>query len=91
MNSFQELLWRSQAAAKVAKVDFEVVTERVIAEFNIFQLQKVVDFRDLLLGFVEKQVTHTQHTQHRYTHTVHTMPTPPHSHTHTAHHAHTSS
>ena len=67
MNSFQELLWRSQAAAKVAKVDFEVVTERVIAEFNIFQLQKVVDFRDLLLGFVEKQVTHTQH---RYTHSA---------------------
>jgi hypothetical protein len=84
----QELLWKSQAAAKVAKIDFEVVTERVIAEFNVFQLQKVIDFRDILLGYAEKQVGRTQHTHTHRAHTpcthtpcTHTM----HTHTHTVH------
>lgn len=71
-------MWKSQAAAKIAKVDFEVVTERVIAEYGIFQLQKVIDFRDILLSFAEKQVTHTTpctvHTGHA--HTSRTLTTP---------------
>jgi hypothetical protein len=100
--SLQELLWKSQAAAKVAKIDFEVVTERVIAEFNVFQLQKVIDFRDILLGYAEKQVAHTQHTHtmHACIHTIHIMRNHTHihrAHTHTytytpcthTHHAHT--
>ena len=42
--------------AKEAKIVFEVVTQRVIAEFSLFEEQKIIDLRDVLLTFVNKQV-----------------------------------
>ena len=42
--------------AKEAKDVFEIVTQRVIAEFNLFEEQKIIDLRDVLLTFVNKQV-----------------------------------
>ena len=47
---------RAQAMAKEAKDVFEIVTQRVIAEFNLFEEQKIIDLRDVLLTFVNKQV-----------------------------------
>ena len=42
--------------ANEAKIVFEVVTQRVIAEFSLFEEQKIIDLRDVLLTFVNKQV-----------------------------------
>jgi hypothetical protein len=42
--------------AKEAKLEYEGVTQRVIAEFEVFKCQKMVDMRDIMLNFVNMQV-----------------------------------
>ena len=49
-------MYKAQAVAKEAKVEFEVVTQRVILEFGDFKAQKMVDMRDIMLNFVNMQV-----------------------------------
>lgn len=43
--------------AKETKTEYELVTRRVITEFEQFKSQKVVDMRDIMLNFVRMQVS----------------------------------
>lgn len=52
----QALVYKAQAVAKEAKLEYEGVTQRVISEFEVFKCQKMVDMRDILLNFVNMQV-----------------------------------
>ena len=49
-------MYRAQAQAKEAKIEYEVVTRRVISEFESFKGQKIVDMRDIMMSFVNLQV-----------------------------------
>ena len=52
----QALVYKAQAVAKETKLEYELVTRRVIAEFEQFKSQKVIDMRDIMLNFVRMQV-----------------------------------
>ena len=56
MYYFQALVYRAQAVAKEAKTEYEVVTRRVVSEFECFREQKVVDMRDIMRSFVNLEV-----------------------------------
>ena len=58
-------MYRAQAAAKEAKTEYEVVTRRVVSEFEMFRSQKVVDMRDIMLAFVNIQVRHWEREKER--------------------------
>ena len=61
-------MYRAQAVAKEAKTVYEIVTQRVLTEFSFFQEQKIIDLRDILLNFVEKQVcAHHSHFVYSFT------------------------
>jgi hypothetical protein len=49
-------VYKAQAVAKEAKLEYEGVTQRVISEFEVFKCQKMVDMRDIMLNFVNMQV-----------------------------------
>jgi len=51
------LLLRAEAAAKDAKEEYDAVTRRVLAEFDVFSQQKIVDMRDVLLNYVQVLVS----------------------------------
>ena len=53
----QALVYKAQAVAKETKLEYELVTRRVIAEFEQFKSQKVIDMRDIMLNFVRMQVS----------------------------------
>ena len=53
----QALVYKAQAVAKETKTEYELVTRRVITEFEQFKSQKVVDMRDIMLNFVRMQVS----------------------------------
>ncbi len=46
----------AQEHANAAKADFETVSERLLAEFEIFKNQKAIDIKELILGFINLQV-----------------------------------
>lgn len=46
----------SQNAADTAKVEYETVSERLLTEFELFKNQKSIDFKEILLNFVNLQV-----------------------------------
>ena len=67
------LLLRAETVAKEAKEEYEAVTRRVLAEFDVFSQQKLVDMRDVLLNYAQVPpihpicLTHTPNLSHPYT------------------------
>ena len=58
-------MYRAQAVAKEAKIEYEVVTRRVISEFESFKGQKIVDMRDIMMSFVNLQVKKSEKKEER--------------------------
>ena len=58
-------MYRAQAVAKEAKIEYEVVTRRVISEFESFKGQKIVDMRDIMMSFVNLQVKKSDKKEER--------------------------
>ena len=58
-------MYRAQAVAKEAKIEYEVVTRRVISEFESFKGQKIVDMRDIMMSFVNLQVNKSEKKEER--------------------------
>ncbi len=55
-NSKQEAVLKAQASADACKVEYEAVSEKLIAEFDNFKFEKAVDIRNIILRYVEAQV-----------------------------------
>lgn len=54
----QEQVVLAQSKADQLKIEYDQCTEKLLAEFETFKYQKAVDFRSIIIKFVESQIEH---------------------------------
>ena len=54
----QEKVAQAQSKSDQLKIDYDQCTEKLLAEFETFKYQKAVDFRSIIIKFVESQIEH---------------------------------
>ena len=55
-NNKEILVNTAQIATESSKLEFEKISEKLLNEFEIFKNQKAVDFKEIILNFVNLQV-----------------------------------